>query len=624
MRRLNLLVIGMAVTLITGWVGAQDTKTPAKIDKPADKTKSPAKTSAKPDKPAPKAAKTKPTAKPDPVPRLLRSLQSDNLRIATSAARSLGVVFSPSEKPREDRSEIIAKLMEKLASRQGGVLRRETAVALGRIRATEAVDRLKETLNDEDVSVSIAAGNAIAQTLPVDEAREYLKSQWESESENVRTAVLDAMANIAKPEDTPFLLQGVDVKNWRAQQAAVRGLERTARAGARLQTEDYEKIASVFGNEITNASNQAVHFFTHIRNEESLAAVLKAADTFGDGSKDDKTWRTRTFALRTIRHIGWPTNRDALPVVIRNLGDRTSNVTSEARNIIRTLRKEYQVSQNDLFPLLLTELEKAESLRLRAGIMQEMGSNVEKQFASRVAKVASETLKQSLEAPKEWQARARSITLLGASGHTGSVEEIAQTVSDDTPNVRQAASRALEQLSPLCTPDERAKVHPLLQPLVEKPVDWRKTAVAARAMGFFPSESAIEPLIRLLSHAVLNVRDGAENALSRLVKSEGDWTTKIEAPLHAEMAKTEAAWEFGAKVLGSINDKKAISLLSPILLRGNWRAQVNAANAVASIAGEAKIEDPDLNAALVRASQSEIVQVQDAVDRALRAVAKEK
>ena len=37
MRRLNLLVIGMAVTLITGWVGAQDTKTPAKIDKPADK-----------------------------------------------------------------------------------------------------------------------------------------------------------------------------------------------------------------------------------------------------------------------------------------------------------------------------------------------------------------------------------------------------------------------------------------------------------------------------------------------------------------------------------------------------------------------------------------------------------
>ncbi|MDA1017268.1 MAG: HEAT repeat domain-containing protein, partial [Planctomycetota bacterium] len=582
---------------------------------------------------APKAAKAKPTApkseapastKPDPVPGLLRNLQSDNVRIAASAARSLGVVFSPSEKPRDDRPAIIAKLSEKLGSRKGGDLRRESAVALGRIRATEAVDQLKETLNDEDVGVAIAAGNAIAQTLAVDEARVYLKAQGESESENVRTAVLDAMASIAKPEDTPFLMQGVSVNNWRAQQAAVRGLERTVRAGARLQPEDYDKIATVLGNEITNASNQAVHFFTHIRNEESLAAVLKAADTLGDGTKEDKSWRTRTFALRTIRHIGWPANKNALPVVIRNLGDRTTNVTSEARNIIHSLRKDYQMSQNDLFPLMLAELEKAEPLRLRAGIMQEMGTHVERQFASRVAKVASETLTKSLEEPKEWQARTSAIMLLGASGHTGSIEDIAGTVADNVTNVRQAAGRALEQLSPLCTPEERAKVHPILQPLVEKPVDWRKTAIAARAMGYFPSETAIEPLIRLLSHSVLNVRDGAENALSRLVKSEDDWKSKIEKPLHAELGKTEAAWEYGAKVLGSINDKKAIPLLSPILQSGNWRAQVNAANAVATIAGEVKVEDPDLNAALVRASQSEVVQVQDAVDRALRAVAKAK
>lgn len=577
-------------------------------------------------KPTPKPA-PKPTTssiKDDPVPRLLLSLQSDNARIAASAARSLGVVFAPSEKQRDDRADVIAKLIDKLSAREGGILRREAAVALGRIRATEAVEALKEALNDEDISVAMASGNSIAQTLPVDQAREYLKGQWENESENVRTAVIDALAGIAKPEDAQFLLQGVEVDNWRAQQGALRGLEKAVRSGAQLEPANYDKIATVFGNEITNAANQAVHFFTHVRNEESLRAVLEAAEQHGDGSKEDTTWRNRTFALRTIRHISWPASRDALPVVIRNLGDRTTNVTNEARTIIYTLKKEFHVSQGDLFPLYLTELEKAESLALKAGIMKEMGGHVERQFASRVAKVAAATLTASIEEPKEWSARELSITLLGASGFTGSIEEIAGAVADDVPNVRNAAGRSLEQLSALCTEDERAKVPPILLPLVKQPVDWRKTAVAAKASGFFPSDEAIQPLVKLLSHSVLNVRDGAENALSRMVKLGGDWSANVEKPLHAEMAATKDAWEYGAKVLGTLADQKAIPLLTPILSSRNWRAQVNAANAVSAIAANAELEDADLNGALVKASQSEIVQVQDAVDRAIRAVAKEK
>ena len=559
----------------------------------------------------------------DPVPRLMKNLQSDSVRIASSAARSLGVVFAPGRTPHPARDEVIDALIVKLDSNLGGAVRRDAARALGRIRAMKSLDGLKVSLRDEDVEVAIASGEAVTQILPVDEARSYLREQAVDASDSLTAAVYSAMARISKAEDADFLLAGLPSRNWRTEQAAVQGLERSVRAGARLQPADYGKVAAVLGNEFRNASGDAVSFFRNVRNTDSMSTVLTVADTRGDGGEEDTTWRDRSNALAVIYQWGWPTNQQALPVVIRQLGDRTVNVTNAARRILNQLKTDKLISHNDLYPLLLTELEQAETLELRGGIMREWGSHVDRQYASRIAVVASDTLTQAIEVKDAWPARAYSITLLGESHYTGAMTEIAGCVSDDVPNVRNAAGRALEKLAPLCSNEERISVPPVLQPLLDRPVDWRKTSVAARAVAVFGSEPAIAPLIKLLSHSVVNVRDSASYALSGIAVSGNDaLREKIELLLHQEMTTVKGAWQYGARVLGALKNPAAVPLLTTILTDGDWRSKQNAALAVTQIADEKKLEDDALNQALVRAAQSDVVQVQDAANQALRAVTK--
>ena len=70
----------------------------------------------------------------NPVPKLLENLESENVRIASSAARSLGVVFSPGGKGGDEREQATTALIEKLDSPLGADLREESARALGRMR----------------------------------------------------------------------------------------------------------------------------------------------------------------------------------------------------------------------------------------------------------------------------------------------------------------------------------------------------------------------------------------------------------------------------------------------------------------------------------------------------------
>ncbi len=305
--------------------------------------------------------------------------------------------------------------------------------------------------------------------------------------------------------------------------------------------------------------------------------------------------------------------------MIRQLGDRTVNVTNESKRILNTLRKEHQMSQADLFPILLIELEKAEPLPLRAGIMEEMGQHVDRQYASRVAKAAAATLQAAADDKPQWAARAHAVNLVRASGFTGVMDLIAGCVADDVTNPRQAAGPALEELAPLCTPEQRALVAPILLPLLTKPVDWHKTAVAAQSIGQYATADCVEPLVLLLSHSVLNVREGASHSLVQIAeRGDEGLTTKVDSAIYSELAGNPRAWEFGAPVLGALEQAKAIRQLTTILERGDWRAQASAAEAVARIAAIHKISDKPLSDALIAAAQSKTLQTQDAANKALR------
>ncbi len=560
--------------------------------------------------------------KANPVPRLMKNLKLDSVNVAASAARSLGVIFAPGGRTGDEVEPVTNLLIEKVSSTLGPDLRRESAIALGRMQAKPAIDALKKAMDDKDVEVAMAAANSVGQILPRDEARAWLIERGSESSETVQAAAYHALAPIVRPEDAPFIVKGLESKNWRVLQGAISSLERAIRLGASVEPEVYDSVAAAFGHETTNASNTAVHFFTHVRNDDSQKALLKAVETRGDGTKSDTTWRNRAFALRAVRHLGWTSMRDALPAVIRQLGDRTTNVTNEARGILIHLRKEKYISNHSLFPMLLVELEKAEPLALRGAIMVEMGYNVDRQYASRVGKIAGKTLEEALQDKTAWVARSRAVILIGASGQTDSLKNVATCVADDVPDVRRAAGTTLEQLAQLATDEQKSEVAPLLLELLVQPVDWRKTAIAAKASGGYAGEESVKPLVRLLSHSVVNVRSGASQAMVRLA---GDKELKelVATEVHKELKVTERAWEYGAPVLGALLDPAGLELLQTLLAKGDWRVQMNAANAVADIATAHEIKDTKLSDTLIKVAQSRTLQVQDAANKALRNVSRD-
>jgi len=159
---------------------------------------------------------------------------------------------------------------------------------------------------------------------------------------------------------------------------------------------------------------------------------------------------------------------------------------------------------------------------------------------------------------------------------------------------------------------------------LQDPSDWRKTAVAARVAGFYATDEMIDPLTALLSHSVLNVREGASNSLVTIVASENkEQVEAVEKALYEALEQSEGTWESGAPVLGALGDPKAVPMLTKILKSNSWRAKVAAANAVSVIADTHQINDKPLADSLISAAQSETLQVQDAANQALRVLNKE-
>ena len=553
----------------------------------------------------------------NPVPPLLRNLEATSPRVAASAARSLGVIFSPGGRSGDEVKQVTDALMGTLGATSANV-RRESASALGAMLSTSALGPLKETVKDADYTVAIAAATAVRKILPVDEARVYLKEIAGDPAETVQIAAYDAMVEIAGPNDADFMVQGLGASNWRIQANSVRGLERSIQAGARPESEVFDQVAGLLGNDVSNVAEASLHLLARVRHPDALRAVIAASDAEGKSG-----WRTRMYAVRTIYNMGYPRMRDGLPAVIRQLGDPTANVVSEARGVLNWLRNERKMHQRDLFPLLLTELEAAEEDHSRAGIMSEMNHDIPSQQVSRVAKVASNALEQGMENKAVWAVRAHAINLLAWSENTMAIENIATCVGDDVPNVRQNAGNALSRLWSHCTEEQKAKVAPILQPHLVDTRDWRKTSIAARNSGYYPSTEAIAPLVKLLSHGVQNVRNGAAQSLINMVQhKDAAYRGSVETTLLPELNATDLSWEQGVRVLGALQNSANVELLTRILGRGNWRAQENGARATIQLVNANKLENKALNDVLIRNAQSTILQVQEASNDALRALAK--
>jgi HEAT repeat protein len=556
----------------------------------------------------------------NPVPKLLKNLESPDARISAAAAISLGTIFRDRDTGSEDAKKAVAALQTKLDAKNPVRLRLEASHALGQIKARSCVDALQAMVLDDNPSVSLSAANSIGRILPGQEAAQLLKGVADANpSEAVLLTVYSALAKVAGPNDVDFLVKGIANTNWRIQVEALRGMENAANRGARLAPEVYASIAALLVNDVANIANQATHFLSHTRTQQALSTVISAIETKGDGGPADVSWRTRTHALQALHRIGMPRQAPGLPAVIRQLDDRTTNVVNEVHRIFQTIKENENIPRGYLTPLLVKELEKAESLGLCAKIMTELGGSVPHQYASRVGTAASRILAESIKAPEHWEARTRSVILVGNTGRTADLTVIAGCIGDDVANVRQAAGSALQKLGKLASVEERATVLPVLMPLLTTTNDWRKTAVAAGAASAYPQEELVAPLVKLLTHDVVNVQSAAARTLRNFAAGNDDaLRAAVGTDVLAVLNANKNCWEYGAQVLGVLSPDSSLALLTSMLKEGNWRTKENAARAVRELAGHHQIRDKALNDALIANTQSNIGQVQQSANDALR------
>lgn len=203
------------------------------------------------------------------------------------------------------------------------------------------------------------------------------------------------------------------------------------------------------------------------------------------------------------------------------------------------------------------------------------------------------------------------------------MEEVAKAVDSNVANVRSAAGSALEKLGPVCPTEEAIKVAPTLLPHLYDAIDWRKTSVAAGAIGAYADESTLVPLVDLLGHAVLNVRRSTSRSLVLIAKSKNaDLRSKLDSLLHAKMEENATTWEYGAPVLAALDDTKAAPLLTRMLSSEDWLTLQATARAVEALAQNHELRDEALTKALIAASQSRVTQVQKVCDQALRHLTK--
>jgi HEAT repeat protein len=556
----------------------------------------------------------------NPVPKLLKNLESPDSRISAASAVSLGTIFRDRDVGSADSKKAVEALQSKLDAKNPVRLRLEASHALGQIKARSCVDALQAMVLDENPSVSLSAANSIGRILPGQEAAQLLKGVADANpSEAVLLTVYSALAKVAGPNDVDFLVKGLAHSNWRIQVEALRGMENAANRGARLAPEVYASIAGLLVNDVANIANQATHFLAHTRTQQALDTIITAIETKGDGGSSDASWRTRTHAMQALFRIGMPRQAPGLPAVIRQLDDRTTNVVNEVHRIFLTIKDNENIPRGYLTPLLVAELEKAEPLGLCAKIMAELGGNVPHQYASRVGTAASRILAESIKAPEHWEARMRSVALVGSTGRTADLTVVAGCIGDDVANVRQAAGAALQKLGKLASQQERASVLPVLTPLLTNTSDWRKTAVAASAASAYPLQELVVPLVKLLTHDVVNVQSAAARTLRNFAAGNDEaLRTAVSSDVPAVLEANKNCWEYGAQVLGVLSADISIPLLTRMLTDGNWRTKENAARAVRELAAHNQIRDKALNDVLIRNTQSTIRQVQESANDALR------
>ena len=501
------------------------------------------------------------------VAQLVETMQGENARATATAARGLGILLDGAGDAAEAQTAVEA-LIAGLDSDDAQV-REQCARALGRIMHPDGLAALPALLSDEDAEVARAAADAMGASLSPAEAKVTLMEQAQA-NEAGRAAAYQTFAPLATSDDIEFLLAGVADEDWHVQMYALEGLRLAGEAGATFDEATYRQAASVLSCEYLDGSQAAIDFFLAQGDEEAaLAVLIEAVGYMGDDATEGESegsWRTRTNALRTINELGWPATGEALSVAIRQLGDRTANVRSEANGVLLAVVRDGELTESDVLEQLIVELESSESLQVRAGIIERLADGVPAEYSSRAEAAAIAALEASMTSESAWALRADAIALLGTLDSSSSAAAIAACLNDAAPNVFQAASQTLVNMAEGCDEKTRAEVAAELAATLERPNSWQNATAAARAASYYPARESVPPLAEALTDETPEVQEAAGEALATMAREgDADLVRVIQSAVYRQMGRSRASYAYGTMVLGATRSTNSLGLLSRVL-----------------------------------------------------------
>jgi HEAT repeat protein len=240
----------------------------------------------------------------------------------------------------------------------------------------------------------------------------------------------------------------------------------------------------------------------------------------------------------------------------------------------------------------------------------------------KIGKPAVEPLIKAL-GDKNCYVREYSAEALGVIGDTRAAEPLIKKLSDDDWRVRRHAAVALGKIG-----DARA-VEPLIKAFNDEDRDVDSRGHAARALGEFGDARAVEPLIAALSDdgawggVVYRYSDAeslgrdAKEALKMLEKRGKLGESAVEPMIKLLTNSNLGARNYAASMLGKMGDRRAVKPLIEVLGSDKLSVIKTAAGALGKLGNERAVEPliktfEDENLGVIKVAAKAIVKIKEA------------
>ncbi|MBI4639550.1 MAG: HEAT repeat domain-containing protein [Candidatus Tectomicrobia bacterium] len=431
-------------------------------------------------------------------------------------------------------------------------IRQDLILALGHLRAKEAIPRLIELLGGGEKTIRWASANALGDIGDPQVVPTLVRQLSHESDEEVRIGIIEALGKLGGEEALTALTSLLEKENRRLRKAAVQALGNISQATAQPFREALEKSDKEFKEVIVKVvgewgRKEAIPLLLPLLQDPSCEIKGKSAEALGksgkkealdglSGALKDECAQVRAVSVEAIGEI---VNREVESA--KHLKERTSAATRRARRGAIESLAELIVTSSDSLVSTLSDRD----LKVRQAVLDTIG-RIGETFTALVAKAKEEG------DPYNW-AEQGSRVLTDLYQKSGKLMIEALTHSD--PDIRWRSARTLSRLRDQTAAEEdRAVVEALIRALSDKEgvVRWN----VAHALGNLQVAEAAPVLTKLLT-------DKDDNSRWEAIEALGTLKEKNAVRLLMDLVKAGKRNDrlLAIEALGKIGDDAALPLL---------------------------------------------------------------